>query len=116
MYKILTCIVAASACLYACIDGQNKLTELRLRLPERAREVQCLKEENMRLRYEVERFESPEHLMTLARLPAFNHLRYPLVKEVWTLAEGVAVQSPAVEETRVAAAKSKLNVVIGATQ
>jgi hypothetical protein len=56
--------------------------------------VRTIKEENIRLQYEIEQFENPQHLMELSRHTAFTHLKHPLVKDVATCQEGIAMQMP----------------------
>lgn len=86
--RIFTCILTASLTLYAYIDKQNELTELRLAIPALAKNVRDIQDENRRLKYEIDRFESPIHLMELARKPEFGHLKYPYVKDVIFLPKG----------------------------
>ncbi len=76
-FNIFLCIAIAGMTLYAYIDKQNELTELRLAIPVLAKEVKELQEENIRLRYEIDRFESPIHLMELMRKPEYSHLKFP---------------------------------------
>ncbi|SCA63030.1 Uncharacterized protein SCG7086_AH_00220 [Chlamydiales bacterium SCGC AG-110-P3] len=80
--RIFCCIVAFSMWIYAAIDYQNQLTALRMAIPSLAREVARIEEANNRIRYDIERFENPSHLMTLARQPRFGHLRYPYSRDV----------------------------------
>ena len=80
--KVLVCVFSFGGMLYAYLDQQNDLTKLRIELPELAREVRVLEEDNSRLRYEIEQFENPKHLMELAKRPEFSHLKYPIVDEV----------------------------------
>jgi len=90
--RLAFCIFVAGLTLYLYIDRHNKLTELRLALPQLSREVNMIKEENTRLRYEIERFESPIHLMELLRKPEFSHLHYPYLNEVFVLPQEVLEQ------------------------
>ena len=87
-FRILVCIFFASLTLYALTHKQNALTELRLTIPILTKEVRRIKEENIRLQYEIDRFESPIHLMELARKPEYGHLHYPLVRDVILIPEG----------------------------
>lgn len=87
LWRLFLCIVAASAGLYLYIDGQNDITHLRLTIPQLERELRHIREVNTRLEYEIDRFESPIHLMRLAREPAFRHLRHPYVDEVMVIAD-----------------------------
>lgn len=81
-FKIFFCIGVASLMLYAYIDKQNSLTELRRTIPEVEKEVRYMQEENTQLRYAIDQFESPVHLMELARQPEFGHLKYPSLDKV----------------------------------
>ena len=58
------------------------LTERRMRVPILSKEFQAIDEENVRLRFAIEKFENPLHLMELARKPEFSHLKHPLVTEI----------------------------------
>jgi len=80
--RILACIAIAGITMYAYILKQNELTGLRLMIPTVAKELKAVQEENIRLKYEIDRFESPIHLMELARKPEFSHLKYPYAKDV----------------------------------
>jgi hypothetical protein len=80
--QILICLFAAMFTIYAYIEKQNTLTELRLSIPLVEKELRKLTEENVRLKYEIEQFESPVHLMELARKPEFGHLKYPALNEI----------------------------------
>lgn len=68
--------------MYAYIDRQNDLTELRLQFPQLAKEVKGIQEENNRLYYEIDRFESPIHLLELSRKPEFGHLKHPYLHDI----------------------------------
>jgi len=74
--------------LYASIDQNNRLTAMQLALPKLEKEVKTIQLENERIQYEIDRFESPIHLMKLSHRPEFRHLHYPCVKDVILLAEG----------------------------
>jgi hypothetical protein len=83
--RLLICIFVASAFLYLYIDKQNELTQLRLMIPILTKEWQAIDEENTRLRYEIERFESPIHLMELSRKPEYGYLKYPYLTDIVSL-------------------------------
>ncbi|MBI3236577.1 MAG: hypothetical protein HYZ48_02570 [Chlamydiales bacterium] len=70
------------------------MTRLRLDLPRLAKEVKDLQEGNTRLQYQVDLFESPQHLMQLASLAEFSHLKHPMVKDIVTLDQGLAFGCP----------------------
>jgi hypothetical protein len=80
--RILICIVVMGAFLYAYILKQNVITELRLQIPMVARELEAIKQENVRLQFEIDQFESPQHLMELSNQPQFSHLKHPLLNEI----------------------------------
>lgn len=85
LIRVFVCIMVTGLCLYRYIDKQNELTELRLEIPQVAKELQQIREENQRLQYQIDYFESPIHLMELADKPSFSHLKHPYLKEVITL-------------------------------
>ena len=111
--RFLFCLLLSSTLLYLHIDRQNDLTQLRMRIPQLAREVRTLQEENTRLLYELDRFEHPTHLMHLAAGSEFAHLRHPLVETIVTLPQGLALTAPVTREKRFSRA---LPLVIGAKQ
>ena len=82
LFRIFFCIFIFCLCLYSYIDRQNHLTFLRLEIPQLVKSVQKIKEENERLQYEIDRFESPIHLMEILKNPEFSHLKYPYLKDV----------------------------------
>lgn len=63
---------------------QNSITELRIKVPSLAKEVRRIEEDNTRLLYEIEAFESPENLLKLASMPEYSHLRHPISADVLT--------------------------------
>ena len=92
LFRITLYTTVVLALLLIYLDKQNELTKLKIMVPKAERELVLLKEENRRIKYEIEQFESPSHLMELARLPEFAHLRHPLVKDVLKVEEGIALQ------------------------
>lgn len=85
--RLLICISFVGLVLYKYIDKLNDLTEIRLSIPVLGREVKEIHERNLELRYAIDCFESPLHLMELARKPEFGHLKYPSLNEVMLLPE-----------------------------
>lgn len=85
--RLLICISCVGLVLYKSIDKLNELTELRLSIPIIKKEIQEIRERNLELYYLIEQFESPIHLMELARKPEFGHLKYPMVNQVILLPE-----------------------------
>jgi len=88
LLKIGVCLAALSFVLYSHIDEQNKITALKIALPQALKELKTLKEETMNLRYRIEQFESPENLLALSKKSEFGHLQYPLAKELIAMSEG----------------------------
>lgn len=82
LIRFFICIAFSAMMLYKSIDNLNELTELQLAIPALERQVQETREKNLELQYEIEQFESPLHLMELARQPEYGHLRYPSLNEV----------------------------------
>jgi hypothetical protein len=82
IFRLLICIFCAGLTLYAYIDRQNSLTELRIAIPALAKRVKQIHMENRRLQYEIEHVMSPEHLLKLADQPEYSHLHFPSEDEV----------------------------------
>ena len=73
-------LVGGALLLY--IDRLNDLTRLRLEIPVHLKELKTLREENQRLQYEIDQFESPLYLMELLKKPEFSNLKFPKENEV----------------------------------
>jgi hypothetical protein len=114
LIRIFICIFTFGLCLYSYIDMQNQVTQLRIALPALNKEIKAIQEENMRLQYEIDQFENPAHLMEVARLNEFSHLKHPLLKEVVSLEEGKALQLPSEEKESRTQVKPALTLAIGA--
>lgn len=112
--KLFVCLSVFSLCLFSYLEKQNQLTELRLYAPRLVKEIKGIQEENTRLHYEIEQFESPDNLMQLARDTRFSHLKHPLSKEVVMLEEGLAVEFPATRAGESVSFKPKLTLAVGA--
>ncbi|WP_316358832.1 hypothetical protein [Candidatus Neptunichlamydia sp. REUL1] len=85
LLRLLICIFALGGFLYTYIDKQNDLTELKMEIPELAKQLRSLEEENDQLCLEIERLENPSHLIELLREKEYSHLGYPYVNEVVVL-------------------------------
>lgn len=92
--KVLLCALSGGGVLYAYLEQQNDVTKLRIEVPKLSREVRILEEENTRLRYEIERFENPKHLMELAKRPEYSHLKHPMLNEILVAKTGPTLTSP----------------------
>ncbi len=91
LLKLGFCLGVLSLCLYSYLNKQNELTHLKIRLPQLEKEIKLVREENCRLQYEIDRVESPVRLIELAHHPEFSHLKHPLMKEILTVDEGIAL-------------------------
>jgi hypothetical protein len=87
LLRLWLCIFIAGITLYKYIDKLNELTELRLSIPVLTKELNEIQEKNLEFRYAIEQFESPVHLMELARKPEFGHLKYPPITQVKMIEE-----------------------------
>lgn len=83
--RLFICMFSAGWTLLSVIEKQNELVELRLAIPILEKEVNRISEENTRLKYDIELFESPIHLMELARKPQFSHLKFPYNRDILVL-------------------------------
>ncbi|MFI5334947.1 MAG: hypothetical protein ACHQT8_07305, partial [Chlamydiales bacterium] len=108
--RLLSCVLFLGFCLYSFIDLQNEVTEMRIKLPKLAKELKTTLEENGRLRYEIEQFENPEHLMQLARAPQYSHLKHPLSKEILSITQAAPLVLPATMTEQFAAVKPRLTL------
>ena len=77
-----TSVFIVTMTLYAYLNKHNALTELRIKLPQVKKELKAVEEENVRLLFEIERFEQPLHLMELARKPQYAHLKHPPISDI----------------------------------
>jgi len=107
MIKLFICIFAAAFTIYAYIEKQNELTGLRIAIPTLAKELRQINEENIRLKYEIDQFESPIHLIELSRKPEFGHLKYPHVDDVIILNEGMVPVESGVDKSMITDEKGK---------
>jgi hypothetical protein len=82
LVKASLSLLSFTGVLFALLHQNHDLTKLRKLLPELAKDVRVLEEENSRLLYEIERFENPKHLLDLAKRPEFCHLHHPYDEEI----------------------------------
>lgn len=75
LLRLIICLCCAGFLLYKYIDKFNELTELRLSIPIAAKELEEIREENVELKYSLDQFETPAHLLELASQPEFAHLK-----------------------------------------
>ncbi len=114
MIRVFLCLSVFSLCLFSYLEKQNEVTQLKLHIPKVAKEIKALHEDNAKWQYEISQLESPENLMELARDSRYSHLRYPLTKDVLTMQQGIALQSPAVDKSQTISIEPKLTLAVGA--
>ncbi len=83
---------------YRYIDKINQLTLLKLEKPKLEQEIFLLKEENHRLRFEIDKFEHPNNLIQLIRKKEFAHLKHPLVQDILKVKEGIALKREEIKQ------------------
>ena len=116
LLRLLICIGALGVCLYGYIDTQNEVTRRRLEIPLVAKEIKELKHANTCLQYEIDLFESPEHLMELASRAEFAYLKQPLLKEILVLQEAPSLRESSEILAMKTAESPRLRLAIGAKQ
>ncbi|MBJ7449399.1 MAG: hypothetical protein JHC93_03455 [Parachlamydiales bacterium] len=84
--RILICVACLGLFLFLYVEKQIEVTRYQLRIPFLAKEVHTIQEANIHLRYEIDQFENPLHLMELSRKPEFGHLHYPRLNEIVLIA------------------------------
>ena len=109
--RLFACLSIFSFSIYSYLDKHNTCTELKMHLPKLTKEIQAIQEVNANLEYQIECFENPQHLLSMAGRPEYAHLKFPFTQEVLTVKEGLALQwnSPKVQKTE--PAKSKTPIV-----
>lgn len=80
--KLGVCIVTVAVSVYIYMNEHNKVIEMQLAIPPLQKNLRLILAENDRLQFEIDRFESPSHLMKLAEKPEFRHLKFPYSSEV----------------------------------
>lgn len=85
------CVTLFGCFLFSYLETQHSVTDLKIRLPAQEKKLALIREESRRLLYEIQQFERPDHLIELAHRPEFGHLKHPLLKEILTVPEAIAV-------------------------
>lgn len=82
LIRLMLCIAVTVLFAYLIVHKQNSLTELRMEIPKIAQQIETIKQKNQRLKYIIDSFENPIHLMELARKPEFAYLKHPYTKDI----------------------------------
>lgn len=109
--RLLICLTVFSVSIYSYLDKQNICTELKMHLPKVTKEIAAIREVNANLKYQIECFENPQHLLSLASNPEYAHLKFPVTEEVLTVKEGLAVQWDTPQKGEKQGSKSKTPIV-----
>ena len=109
--RLFGCLALFSFSVYSYLDKQNSCTELKMRLPKVTTEIEAIREINANLQYQIDCFENPQHLLSMAGRPEYAHLKFPITEEVLTVKEGLAIQWSTPEEQKADLAKSKTPLV-----
>jgi hypothetical protein len=110
--RLFACLTIFSFSIYSYLDKQNTCTELKMHLPKLTKEIQAIHEVNANLQYQIECFENPQHLLSMAGRPEYAHLKFPFTEEVLTVKEGLALQwNSSKEEQKAQQTKSKTPIV-----
>lgn len=80
--KLGFCLLAVAFSIYLYIDTHNHLIEMKLAIPPLNKKIRELVAENDRLQFEIDRFESPAHLMQLTDKPEYSHLKPVFLPEI----------------------------------
>jgi len=115
LVKIIVCIVSFGGFLYSFLEAQNDITRLRMRLPKIAKEVLAIKEDNMRLQYQIDCFENPNNLIKLAKSSQFSHLKHPSIENILVVPQGLALKSTK-EGSKALLTHPHLGLMVGAKQ
>lgn len=83
--KSLVCIFVIGSAFALYLEKQNRLTRVRMKIPELAKDLRALREENRRLEFSIEQFESPENLIQLLRKNEYCNLKHPVIDQILTI-------------------------------
>lgn len=92
LLRLLVCVFILGLSMYVYIARQNEITELRIALPDLTDEIRISEEKNLRLQYEIDRFESPLRLLELSRKPEFRHLKHPYTEDTIEMPAGEPIK------------------------
>jgi len=98
MLRMLFCLAVFTVYLYHIVHKQNTLNHLSMQIPKETLDLKVIEEQNVRLRFLIDSFESPDHLMQLAHSPQYAHLRHPVSTEVLHIAQGSPLHSKEVPQ------------------
>jgi hypothetical protein len=97
-FRMSVIILVFAFSFYFYIEKQNELTKLKIELPKKTVELTHIKEEIKELQYALEQLESPSRLMELSTSKQFSHLKYPFLKDILNVEEGLALNESSKKE------------------
>lgn len=80
--QIFTCLSLFVIFLLSYLDRQNKVVELKLKIPKEQKEIERLVQENQVLRAKIDHLEHPLELMSFLKKKEFRHLSFYLDKDI----------------------------------
>jgi len=83
--QVSLCLSLCCFCLFDYVHRQHVIAKICLQIPQLSQQIVHLQGENRRLWYVIERFENPEFLLRLSKLPEFSHLQYPQEEDIYVL-------------------------------
>ncbi len=89
VWRLGCCLLAFAFALYLYINAHNHLIETQLAIPPLQKKIRDVTAENGRLQFEIDRFESPAHLMQLADQPEYSHLKPVYLPDILIISEGI---------------------------
>ncbi|MGE3954729.1 MAG: hypothetical protein AB7F31_06065 [Parachlamydiales bacterium] len=75
--RLIGCLVFFGGILALFLEQNNRLMQLRIKLPQLEQEVAMKRDREQTLRYAIEERESPQRLLEASRKPEFAHLEFP---------------------------------------
>ena len=83
--QIFFFMFVVSGYVYAYLYKENMITSMRIAIAKEKDEIYQLKEDNLRLSYQVDLFENPKFLFSLAKRPEYSHLEMPFSSDILVL-------------------------------
>lgn len=114
-FRVFICVLFLGVCIYSYLDLQNGITEMRIKIPGLVTELRKIEEKNTLYQYEIERFESPENLLALAKQGLYSHLRFPICSEVITMRQPVNVWNTQANEGKTTLHQPSITFATGAS-
>lgn len=99
LIRVFICLFTLGAFLYFYVDQLNAHTELKVKIPALAKEIENLEQSSIQLAYEIECFKNPQNLMQLAKQPQYSHLKFPYQDQLMEVPVYLGKSSTPSEET-----------------